>query len=51
MNVFFDLQGWSRGVRDDQVRLKNFLESCKFLVDRLTERPICRWSRHVDRKA
>src|SRR5882724_5859887 len=37
MNVFFNLQGLIRSVRDDEVRGKNLFKLCKFLVNRLTE--------------
>src|SRR5712692_7757629 len=50
MNVFFDLQWLVGSVRDDQVRRKNLLELCKFLVDGLTERRDLPLIAHVDGK-
>src|SRR5579864_7921436 len=37
MNVFLNLQGLIRGMRDDEIHRKNLLKLCKFLIDRLTE--------------
>src|SRR5882762_2728635 len=37
MNVLLNLQGLIRRMRDDEIRRKNLLKLCKFLIDRLTE--------------
>src|ERR1700675_3575814 len=37
MNVFLDLQGLIGGMRDDEIRGKNLLKLCKFLIDGLTK--------------
>src|SRR6266446_10998241 len=50
MNVLLDLQGLIRGMGDDEIRRKNLLKLCKFLIDRLTE--VCDLSliAHIDRQ-
>src|SRR6266568_8865712 len=50
MNVLPDLQGLIRGMRDDEIRRKNLLKLCKFLIDRLTEVCDLLLIAHVDRQ-
>src|SRR5438105_8221648 len=50
MNVFLNLQGLIRGVRDDEVRGKNLFKVCKFLIDRLTEVCDLLLIAHIDRQ-
>src|SRR5713101_6332121 len=50
MNVFLNLQGLIRGVRDDEIRGKNLLKLGKFLIDRLTKLCDLLLIAHVDRQ-
>src|SRR6266849_6472122 len=50
MNVLPDLQGLIRGMGDDEIRRKNLLKLCKFVIDRLTEVCDLLLIAHVDRQ-
>src|SRR5467141_757617 len=50
MNVFLNLQGLIRGVRNDEIRGKNLLKLGKFLIDRLTKLCDLLLIAHVDRQ-
>src|SRR5229473_6841349 len=50
MNVLPDLQGLIRGMGDDEIRRKNLLKLCKFVIDRLTEVCDLLLIAHIDRQ-
>src|SRR5258705_12527443 len=50
MNVFLNLQGLIRSVRDDEIRRKNLFKLCKFLIDRLAEVCDLLLIAHIDRQ-
>src|SRR5882724_10237256 len=50
MNVFLNLQWLIGGMRDNEIRRKNLLKLCKFLIDRLTEVRDLLLIAHIDRQ-